>query len=177
MHDVDYRVDGLELNSELWTPWGESTMRKTYEGIRLLNYYSSIQLLASWCLDPTFQVCPSQSSWLLTLQESGVYGGSTHDRKQSYLYSGIHGQPWYQENTPIPWGEKWTWGHWLYMFFFCHEMCVKANESVQHNGVLQCGRPHPFLKVASGPLKRTSGDLKRKGWEWREGVPRLLRLK
>lgn len=50
-----------------------------------------------------------------------------------------------------------------HVFFFCHEMCVKANESVQHNGVLQCGRPHPFLKVASGPLKRTSGDLKRKG--------------
>lgn len=87
-----------------------------------------------------------------------------------------NGLPRYKDNTPLQGVESRTRGWWLYTtcvsYFVCDVMCVcqkeDVSESVQHNRVLQCGRPHLFLLaplhgLAPSPSNQPQQDIKRNG--------------
>ena len=86
-----------------------------------------------------------------------------------------NGRPWYQENTPLR-REESEHGVSDSAQRVCPiSWCVcRREKSVQHNGVLQCGRPLPFLPaplhgLLSGPSKLPWQDFKRKGRMRKDG--------
>lgn len=181
----------LFADPKLWPPWGGgSTVQQTSGSIMLLVKKSPDILT----LDPVVKILwiNSFSHCLPALWHHGSLMSAepnTHVREQSYLCSGTNSPDTRRERLSNE--RRANTGsltpHSMCVcqcvLFFCgwRDVCVcvcvcSREESVQHNGVLQCGRPHPSLRaplhgLLFGPLKLPWRDFKRKGQK-REGVER-----
>lgn len=72
------------------------------------------------------------------------------------------------------------------VFYFVCDVCVcqRGDRSVEHNGVLQCGRPHPFPPIAPlWPLKTALTRFKKRKasrireWRHRNEIPDVSKNK